>query len=252
MWETFWPPILLLVGISGAWEVAYATELLHQVLFPPPSQVLAALINLLQLSEFASAYAVTVTEIGTGFAIGLGVGLLLGVSFTLLPAFRGALYPFMVVFQALPKIVLAPLFVVWFGFGPSSKVAMAATICFFPVMINTMLGLSLVDEDRLRLMRSLRASNWQVFTKLRLPAATPAIFAGVKTSLTLAIFGTIAAEFTGASEGIGTLVSTYNGLIRVDYVIALVLTLSVFGLVVYLAMEFLDRKLTFWTKESSG
>ncbi len=243
-----WPSIALLVVLLGAWEVLYRAGAIHQVLFPPPSAVAGALGSLLSSPEFYANYRITLFEILVGFVLGITVGFILGVLFTLLPRVRAVMYSYMVAFQALPKIVLAPLFVVWFGFGPSSKVAMALTICFFPVLVNTMLGFTLVDSDRLKVMRSLLATRWQILTKLRLPGALPTVFAGIKTALTLAIFGTIAAEFTGASVGVGPMVKNYNSLILVDYVLALVLTLVALGWIAYGLMNWIDRKLTFWAE----
>jgi NitT/TauT family transport system permease protein len=242
-----WPPMALLTALLGLWEGLWRAGMIHHVLFPGPSQVAKAMVHLLSSPAFFKDYGVTLYEIAFGFMLGVTLGFTLGVLFTLLPKVRSIMYPYMIAFQALPKIVLAPLFVVWFGFGPKSKVAMALAICFFPVLINTMLGFSQIDSDRLRVMRALLATRWQILTKLRLPGALPTVFAGIKTGLTLAIFGTIAAEFTGASAGVGTLVATYNGLIRVDYVLALVLTLVLLGWVAYSGMEMLDRRLTFWS-----
>lgn len=245
------PPLVVLVVVVTGWESASRAGLLHPVLYPPPSQIAAAFGRLLTDSTFYSDYWLTIRQIVAGYALGITVGFLLGSLFTLMPRIRVIFYPYLVAFQALPKVVLAPLFIVWLGFGPSSKIAMALAISFFPILINTMLGLSLVDEDRLRLMRALRATDWEIFWKLKLPAATPNIFAGLKTGLTLAVFGTIAAELVGSTAGVGTQIKTYDGLIRVDYVIALVLSLGIFGLLVYLGMERLDRKITFWSQEST-
>lgn len=246
------PPLILLVTALTAWEIASRTGNLHPVLYPPPTSVAAALGSLLTSSEFFSNYWLTIREILGGFVLGAIVGFVLGSVFTVFPKLTAIFYPYFIAFQALPKVVLAPLFIVWLGFGPISKIVMAMTISFFPILINTMLGLSLVDEDRLRLMRALMADERQIFWKLKLPGATPAIFAGLKTGLTLAVFGTIAAELVGATAGVGTMLKTYNGLIRVDYVLALVLTLGVFGLAVYLTMERLDARVTFWARHEGN
>lgn len=246
------PPLVVLVVAVVAWEGASRAGWLHPVLYPPPSQIAAAFGNLVRQPSFYADYWLTIRQILAGFVLGITVGFVLGSLFTLMPRVRMIFYPYLVAFQTLPKIVLAPLFIVWLGFGPSSKIAMALAISFFPILINTMLGLSLVDEDRLRLMRSLRASSWEIFTKLKLPAAMPNIFAGLKTGLTLAVFGTIAAELVGSTAGVGTRIKTYDGLIRVDYVIALVVSLGIFGLLIYFAMERLDHRITFWAHERPG
>ena len=176
-----------IVGILALWELTAALGLLHPVLFPPPSKVAAALVWLVRQDYFPKHVRATALETVIGFGIGTVVGIASGAVLALVPAIRQTLYPYVVAFQALPKIVFAPLFVTLFGFGPESKIATAVTICFFPLMLNTMVGLTLVDEQALRLMRALRAGPWQVFTKLRLPNALPHVFAGLQTSVTFAI-----------------------------------------------------------------
>ena len=164
------------------------------------------------------------------------------------PPVRHTLYPYVIAFQALPKIVLAPLFVTWFGFGPESKVATAVAICFFPLMLNTMVGLTLVDAEALRLMQALRANEWQVFAKLRFPSALPHVFAGLQTSVTFAITGALVAELVtgGGSEGLGRLVDLFGSQLETDLQFAAVFVVSVLGVAAVLAAAWLDRRVVFW------
>jgi NitT/TauT family transport system permease protein len=160
-------------------------------------------------------------------------------------------YAFIVAFQGLPKIVLAPVFITAFGFGMMSKVVMAVVISFFPVLINTMSGLMTVDEEAVRLMRSLTASRKDVFLKLSVMHAMPSIFAGVKTSLTLALIGAIVGEFVGAHAGLGFLLHSYSYQLQVDRVWAITIILGLMGIILYVVIEWADKKIVFWSSHGA-
>ncbi len=235
------------VGFLGTWEYLSRWGIIEPVLFPPPTKVASAWWFLVRADFFFRHFRVTILEIAAGFALGGGIGLGLGILLATVRLVRMTLYPYIVAFQALPKVVLAPLFIIWFGFGPASKIVTATAICFFPVMINTVVGLQSVEENALKLLRSLRATRWQVFAKLRFPNALPHIFAGLKTSLTLAMIGAIVAEFlTAADLGLGRLVAIYNLQIQVHMALAVVVIVSALGIVGVWIMEVLDRRLIFW------
>lgn len=235
------------VGFLGLWEFLSRRAIIEPVLFPPPTKIISAWWFLVNADFFPRHFWVTMLEIALGFLLGGGIGLLLGILLATVPAVRMTLYPYIIAFQALPKVVLAPLFIIWFGFGPASKIATALAICFFPVMINTVVGLQLVEENALKLMRSLRASRWQVFAKLRFPNALPHIFAGLKTSLTFAMIGAIVAEFLiAADNGLGRLVQIYQLQIQVHLMMAVVVIVSVLGIVGVWLMDVLDRRVIFW------
>jgi NitT/TauT family transport system permease protein len=239
-------PVLLFVIIVGGWQLAFDAKAINRVLFPSPGRIGRAFVKLVSSSYFMGNYTTTLQEIGAGFAIGVTTGLILGTALALSPAVRTVLYPYMIMFQAIPKIILAPVFVVWFGFGLQSKIMMAAAICFFPILVNTLLGLTTVDSQAMQLMRSLRASQLQIALRLRVPGALPAVFAGLKTSLTYAMTGAIVAEFSGALKGIGVLVDTFNTQLQVDYEIAVILTVMILGVAAYIVVEYLDRRIVFW------
>jgi NitT/TauT family transport system permease protein len=168
---------------------------------------------------------------------------------TLIGLFRGvslALYPPIVAFQIMPRVALAPVFLTWFGFGIASKVVMAATICFFPVLVNTILGMQGVSRDARALMRSLGASKWEEYKILLLPASLPAIFASLKVAIALALIGAIVAEFLGASEGMGVLLREFSFQLRIAEGFAVLVALSVLGLVFYGLAALLESRLIFW------
>jgi NitT/TauT family transport system permease protein len=217
-----------------------------EIILSKPTEIFPAFFEAVTTGFVWENFWVTFQETMTGFVIGAGGGFLLGTYVALSPIFRRAFYPIVVLFQSTPRVALAPIFISWFGFGITSKVALAATICFFPVMVNTISGLTLIDENAGLLMRSLRANKWQVFRQLRLPTAIPTIFAGLETALTFALIGAIVGELTAANEGAGHLIEAAAFQFRMDDVFAYLLMLALIGLALFLAAQFLERKLIFW------
>jgi NitT/TauT family transport system permease protein len=231
------------------WEFLPRSGLVPPIILPPFTEVVEALYTLVIQDFFLGHFWVTLNEILWGFVLGTTIGLIGGISLGVFEPLKRLTYPFVVAFQAIPKIVLAPLFISWFGYGQASKVVMATVIAFFPVLINTMVGLENVPRDTIRLMQSLRASRNQIFRKVSLPSAAPLIFAGIKTALTFALIGAIVGEFVGASEGLGFLLHTYNFQLRIDRVFSVIIVLSAIGAVFYLLLEWLDKKLIFWRQD---
>jgi NitT/TauT family transport system permease protein len=242
----------LVVIILLAWEAAPRLGMVSPIILPPFSAVVAALVSLMQQDFFLRHFTVTLTEILVGFVLGTSIGLAIGISLAVWPKAKRVAYPFVVGFQAIPKIVFAPLLIAWFGFGMSSKIVMAVVIAFFPVLINTLVGLESVPEDARRLMRSIKATPLQTFRKVSLPHALPIIFAGVKAALTFAVIGAIVGEFVGASEGLGYLIELYQNQLRIDRVFAVIVILAMIGAGGYFLLEWLDRKLIFWREDDNG
>jgi NitT/TauT family transport system permease protein len=244
--------VLLTLLFLGVWEVLPRTGLVPPIVLPPFTAVAAAFVELVQQDHFWGHLRVTVTEIAWGFVIGTLIGFVSGVVLAEFGPLKRLTYPFVVAFQAVPKIVLAPLFISWFGYGQLSKIVMAVVIAFFPVLINTMVGLESVPNDAFRLMRSLKATRMQVFVKLSLLHAAPLIFAGVKTALTFAVIGAIVGEFVGAREGLGFLLHAYNFQLRIDSVFSVIAILASLGAFLYFALEWLDRRLIYWRSSHDG
>ncbi|MDO8211699.1 ABC transporter permease [Conexibacter sp. CPCC 206217] len=240
------PPAALLIIVLGGWELLVRTEVVSPIIVAPPSDTFSALIDLVQSPTFPKNFFTTAAEAVIGGILGLLGGLLLGIASSLSPFLSRTLYPYIVFFQGLPKVVLAPVFVTWFGFGISSKIVMVIVLTFFPLYINTVLGLSTTDKNAMSLMRSYGASKKDIFFKLQLPSALPSIFAGVKTSASFALIGSIVAEFLGARNGLGYLMLQNNFQLRTDRVYALIVILAFMGLFVYLSVEYLYRKVVFW------
>jgi NitT/TauT family transport system permease protein len=238
--------VALGLTLLGLWEILPRIGLVSDIVLPPFSEVASALSTLVQQGFFWSNLWTTLREILVGFVLGSLIGFVLGVALAVWSPFKRLVYPYVVAFQAVPKIVFAPLFIAWFGFDQTSKIVMAIVISFFPVLINTMIGLQSVPFDAVRLMRSLRATRLQTFWKVSLPHALPVISAGVKTALTFAVIGAIVAEFVGAAEGLGYLLDLYNFQLATDRVFAVIVVLSVIGAAGFFLLEWIDRKLIFW------
>lgn len=240
-----WPTVAM-IGFIAIWELICQLEIVNPIIVPAASDVASALVDLVQERYFWENTWVTVKETLIGFAIGVAGAWVLGTLIGIFRIFRLAFYPLVIAFQIMPRIALAPLFLTWFGFGITSKIVMAATICFFPVLIGVVVGLDNVDKDARSLMRSFGASRWEEYRKLSLPSSLPIIFAGVKTAMTLALIGAIVAEFVGGSEGMGVLIKTFNFQLEVAAGFAVIVALAIIGLILYWITELIENKLVFW------
>jgi NitT/TauT family transport system permease protein len=195
--------LVLLVVILGGWEGLIKLLGIPPFILPPPSMVAFALWQGFASGLYFEHIAVTVFQTIAGFILGCGLGFLLGVAVALSRQTAYFMYPYIVMFENMPKVALAPLIVLWFGLGMTSKIITAGLIAFFPLLVNTNTGLNSVDKDRVDLIRSLGGSERQIFFMVRLPSALPFIFAGLEVAIVLALIGTVVAEFLGAERGLG-------------------------------------------------
>src|SRR5690349_5371220 len=225
-----WP-----IGISAAlillWEVAVRSLGIRSIILPPPSEIIAAVIErreILLAHLWPSLYLTVL-----GFALSVVGGILVAVVITYSSVLRRSFYPIIVVSQVVPKISIAPLFIVWFGTGTMSSLLLAFLIAFFPMTINSALGFQSIDEDIHRMARTFMGSRWQIFWKIRMPNALPYIFGGMKISITLAIIGVIVSEFVASQEGIGYLIKLAGGLFDTPLMLAAIVALSISGLALY-------------------
>jgi NitT/TauT family transport system permease protein len=242
--------LLLLVVVLVLWSLASEAELLDPIIVPPPSDIYDGLRQLLTSTFLLPHLWATTYETILGFLGAAAASVVLAVVLSSFAFVRDVVYPYLVVLQILPKVALAPIFIAWLGFGASSKITMGAAIAFFPMLINTMVGLESASAGSVLLMRSLVASRWQMFSRLTLPSALPYVFAGLKTSLTLALIGAVVAEFEGAESGLAVLLKSYSFQFQMGLVYAVLLILSLLGLVLYGLIELVERRVCFW-KESA-
>jgi NitT/TauT family transport system permease protein len=238
--------VLLLIVSLAAWEAIVRVFDVPIFILPPPSAVAVALYRGIQSGLYIGHLKVTLVETVLGFIVGSALGFLLGTAVAMNKYVDYFLYPYIVMFQSLPKVALAPLIVIWFGLGLSSKVINAALVAFFPLLVNTMVGLRSADEDRISLMRSLAASDTQIFWMLRLPNALPFVMAGLDIAMIFALIGAIVAEFVGATSGLGMLIQSMNFNMDVSGQFSVLLILSVVGLVLNRAILLVRRRVLFW------
>jgi NitT/TauT family transport system permease protein len=247
-----WYLAVLLFGVFlTAWQLITAYGIVHEIILPSPLAVARVFPEVVFRPLFVQHLSATLLAIFGGFLLGGSIGFGLGILFALSERWRKVLYPYVLGFQATPRVILAPLMIAWFGFGPPSKIAQATIGCFFPIFLNTLIGLSLVEDNAYKLMRSLRASRWQAFRLLRLPHALPTIFAGVKVSLTFATIGVIVAEFIATEYGLGYELTRYHVEIAIPQMYAVIIIVAVVGLALFLAVEWLDKRVVFWRQEDT-
>ncbi len=237
---------LLLVASLAVWEGAVRALKVPAFILPAPSQVGAALYRGAVTGIYLQHLWITLAETLLGFLLGSAVALLVGTAVAASPRTEYFLYPYIVMFQSMPKVALAPLVVVWFGLGLASKVVSAALIAFFPLLVNTIVGLRSADEDRVDLMRSLAATELQIFRMLRLPSALPFIMAGLEVAMVFALVGAIVAEFVGAEAGLGMLIQSRNFSMDVAGEFAILFILAVMGLPLNAALVSVRRRVLFW------
>lgn len=238
--------LVILVLVLVLWQAASVNGWVSERLLPRPTDIASALTDVTGSGLLWPHLGTTMYEAVVGFAIGCVSAFLLAGMAALSGMLRRLLYPYIVAFQVMPRIVIAPMLFIWLGFGTSPKVVLTATICFFPVFVNTMTGLLSVDDDMLDLFRSLRASALQVFLRLRLPNALPMIFAGLKTAVSFALVGAVVGEFISAEEGLGLLTQRFSFQLQMDYAFAIFIVLMFAGLGLYLCVEVADRQIVYW------
>lgn len=233
----------LLVLLLAVWEGAGRLGGISALVLPVPSAVLQALWAGLASGYFWPHVAATVQAVLLGLAAGASFGLLAGMALAESVLLERVLRPYVVVSQVVPKLALAPLFVLWFGFGMLPTVLITALVCFFPLMENTLTGLRQVDAQRLQLFRMLGASRLQTLLRLKLPTGLPAILAGLRVAVVLALVGAVVAEFMGASQGLGAVVIAAQGMMDTTLMFAALLLIAALGLLLYQACLLLERRL---------
>jgi NitT/TauT family transport system permease protein len=242
-WREIIEPAILFAVLALLWEKAVSLFGIKGYLLPPLSKVLDSLwhdrVMVLQQSW------ITAGEIVAGYFWAVVGGIALGLAIFAWPMMRRTLYPAIVLFQGLPKVALAPLFVIWFGYGLASKVLMAFLFAFFPVVVATLGGLAGTPEHLLEHFRAIRATPLTTFLRLRIPAALPSIMDGCKTAMPLAVIGAIVGEFVGSENGLGHLILEANANAKIDLVFAALIAISILAGILYTTVE-LAAKRVWW------
>jgi NitT/TauT family transport system permease protein len=246
-------PEFVLVPVSFilivlAWEYGVRLFDVPSFVLPPPSAIWESLINQLQTPRFWNNLWVTTQEIIAGYLLGVTTAFLLGIAVVQSRIVEKTVFPYVVGFQTVPKIALAPLFVIWFGFGLTSKILIAALVSFFPMLINVIEGLRSADQDQIELMRSLDASKRQIFFRVQLPNSMPFVFAGLDIGIVFAIIGAVVAEWVGARAGLGYQLLQYIYDFNIAGLFAVLVVLAVMGLLAHSFIRLLQRRFAGWTE----
>jgi NitT/TauT family transport system permease protein len=244
--QNFMLRLLLIAATLVAWEVLVRFFNVPAFILPTPSNIFVALYRGIASRLYIDHIWITLAETLLGFVFGTALAFALGVAVALSRPVEYFLYPFIVMFQAMPKVALAPLIIIWFGLGLTSKVVSAALVAFFPLMVNTIVGLRSAEEDKINLMRSLAATRGQIFWMLQLPNALPYIFAGLEIAMIFALIGAIVAEFVGAQSGLGMLIESMNFTMDVAGQFSVLLILSLLGLGLNGLVAVVRRRVLFW------
>jgi NitT/TauT family transport system permease protein len=237
-------PVLAFTMLIVLWDVSIRVFDLKPFILPSPASVAEAMVA--DWPELADATLYTLVEIVLGFALSVIVGIGLAVAIVTWRPLEKAIYPILVGAQVIPKVAIAPLFVVWLGLGLAPKVLIAFLLSFFPMVVNTVVGLRAIEIGKLHLARSMGASAAQIFFRFRLPRAMPNIFAGLKLSVTAAVIGAIVGEFIGADEGMGRVLLVANGNLETAKLFAGIVLLSAVGIALFLIIAMLEKVVIRW------
>jgi ABC-type nitrate/sulfonate/bicarbonate transport system permease component len=242
------PPVLFAIFVLGVWQLYTVVGDIKESTLPPPTDIAKSLWeNRSMLLENAW---VTIKEILLGFAAAIVLGVGLAVLIRSSRKVERAIYPWLVVSQMVPIPAIAPLLVIWTGFDLRPKVIVIMLVSFFPIAVNTIDGLRAAEPELLNLLKTLKANSWQRFRKAQLPAALPFMFSGLKVAAALSVIGAVFAEWVGASEGLGYLVLVLNNQTATTEMFAVIFTLALIGILLFLFVSLLERVLLPWYYES--
>jgi NitT/TauT family transport system permease protein len=240
-------PLVLALFVLG-WELLVRWQGYPSFVLPGPGAVWRRFGSLLSSGALLMHASVTLAEVFGGLALGLSAALLIGYGLAKSPLLERLLSPYIVASQAVPIVALAPLLVIWFGFGWLSKVLVCALTVFFAVLVTTIIGVRSVDPDLRALMRSLQATRWQTFTKLEAPAALPVLFGGLKLAVTLAVIGAVVGEFVGADRGLGFLINLARGILDTPMLFVALFSLVAIALALYTCVVVLEAVVLRWRR----
>lgn len=243
-WKDWSAPVVTMVGVVVVWELAVDLIKIPEYLLPPPSGIVGAMGAEWRYLLFHTW--VTIKEVILGFALAVAVGIPTAMAIVYSPLLERAIYPLLVASQSVPKIAIAPLLIFWAGIGTLPKVLVAFLISFFPIIIDTVMGLRSVEPEMLHLARSMGAGERKIFVKIRFPTALPNIFAGLKVAVTLAVVGAIVGEFIQADQGLGYALLQANAVLNTKLGFAAIIVLAAVGVVMFVIVDVIERRMIPW------
>ncbi|WP_454192959.1 ABC transporter permease [Paenibacillus sp. Marseille-Q7038] len=243
-WKSVWPPLTAVILFLAVWQIAVPLFHIEKWILPSPADITKeAIAQAASLTEHTWATAQLTL---LGFLIGTSVGLLTAMLLHLVPFLKSALYPLLILSQNIPTIALAPLLMIWFGFGLLPKIIVITLVCFFPVAVSTMDGLTQTDRGMMNYMRMAGASKAQIFRKLEVPHALPSVFSGVKIAATYSVMGAVIAEWIGTDRGIGYYMMLQKSAYRTDRVFVAMAIIVLLSLVLFAIIALLEKILVRW------
>jgi len=243
-WQRVLYPTIAILVVLGVWEAWVQLWDVEPYLMPSVPAVAESMVT--EFRPLLPDTWTTLKEILLGFALSVAVGVPIAVALVSSKTFEMAIYPLLVIAQVVPKVAIAPLIIVWIGFGISSKVLIAFMIAFFPIVIDSVVGLRSIEIEKLYLARSMGASSRQTFFKIRLPHALPSIFSGLKLSITFAVIGAVVGEFVASDSGLGRVIMAASSQYDTALMFTGVAYLTIIGLALFFAVEFAERLLLPW------
>jgi NitT/TauT family transport system permease protein len=241
--------IILLVFFIGGWELIVRVFEVPNLILPTPSAIWLALLATVTRHGFWQHVAVTLAETLGGFALGSTTGFVIGALVAQFRLLERTLYLYIIAFQAIPKVAIAPILLIWFGYGMASKIVITAMIAFFPLLANTITGLRAAPADQIEMLRGFTATPAEVFRMVRIPQALPYIMVGLDVAMVLSVTGAIVGEFVGSQQGIGYLILQRTSDMNMAAVFALLLVLALIGIGLHLIIRVLQRQIVFWMDE---
>lgn len=245
-------PLVTLVIILAVWDVTTRFNFVEAFLLPSPKVVGWSIYNGFATGLFWPHISYTLQSTISGYLIGSLSAVVIGALIVESDTFDRMVYPYIIALQSMPKVSLAPLILVWFGFGLASKVVLVGLICFFPVLVNTIVGMRRTDPDLLEMCRSFSLSRRYVFFHVKLPSAASSIFAGLQIGIVLALIGAVVGEFIASERGLGHMISAATMNMSLSTMFSGIFLLSIFGIVGSFFIRLLHRKVVFWEKTSNG
>ncbi|MED1470416.1 ABC transporter permease [Bacillus salipaludis] len=239
-----WRPVLVLLLLFVIWEIVVKTAKIEEWLLPAPSKIFAEAIN--GWSEFYPDLFSTTKIALFGFVIGAAIGLVVALVLYLIPVLRDSFYPLLILSQNVPTIVLAPLLVIWFGFGLLPKMIVITLVCFFPITVAALDGFRQTPAELRHYMMMAGASKTQVFWKLEFPFALPSVFSGLKISATYSVMGAVISEWLGAKQGIGVYMTMASSSFRTDRVFVAIFAIMLLSLLFFLIIVMVERRIVRW------
>ena len=245
------PAMAIVVTILAGWEIFVRVWNIADWLLPAPSAIGYTLYDSRGL--LAGHTLVTLEEVVLGFGLALVSGMLLASAITLSKTIEKALYPFVIASQTVPIIVIAPMLLVWIGYGLTPKIIVVALISFFPIVVNTVDGMRSVDSDMQKMMRTMGGNRWSIFLKVQLPVSMPYLFSGLRVAIAVSVIGAVIGEWVGSSEGLGYLMIRSKPQFQTERVFAAIAILSVMGIALFALIGLLERLLIpWWHREREG